>query len=189
MSGGWDWFCSWCFAHKAKHNARGGRLAVNDQMTLILIDWSHPMLRTRVCDTAQDTRVLSRPLCCTQSSKTQGTQIGLRDEEHWGQQQKREVFKCNLIFNEAILKLYGICYSETCCDCIILIIRVLKNCKAITNGRLKAMEFLLIRNALCTLGPFEMHLIANRKEGRERKPTMHGSEEFFSSALRERIQI
>ncbi len=29
------------------------------------------------------------------------------------------------------------------------------------------MEFLLIRNALCTVVPFEMHLIANRKEERE----------------------
>lgn len=30
------------------------------------------------------------------------------------------------------------------------------------------MEFLLIRNALCTVVPFEMHLIANRKEEREK---------------------
>lgn len=29
------------------------------------------------------------------------------------------------------------------------------------------MEFLLIRNAFCTVVPFEMHLIANRKEERE----------------------
>lgn len=49
------------------------------------------------------------------------------------------------------------------------------------------MEFLLIRNAFCTVVPFEMHLIANRKE--ERKPTMRGAEAFFSSALSERIQI
>lgn len=29
------------------------------------------------------------------------------------------------------------------------------------------MEFLLIRIAFCTVVPFEMHLIANRKEERE----------------------
>lgn len=31
------------------------------------------------------------------------------------------------------------------------------------------MKFLLIRNALFTVVPFEMHLIANRKEERERQ--------------------
>lgn len=34
------------------------------------------------------------------------------------------------------------------------------------KSRLKAMEFCLIRNAACTVVPFEMHLIANRKEER-----------------------
>lgn len=34
------------------------------------------------------------------------------------------------------------------------------------KSRLKAMEFCLIRNAPCTVVPFEMHLIANRKEER-----------------------
>lgn len=43
-------------------------------------------------------------------------------------------FKCNLIFNEAILELYGIFYSKICFDCAILIIRVLRNCKASTKG-------------------------------------------------------
>lgn len=50
------------------------------------------------------------------------------------------------------------------------------------------MEFLLIRNAFCTVVPFEMHLIANRKK-RERRPTMQEAEAFFSSSLSVRIQI
>lgn len=114
---------------QSKHNACGGCLAVNDQMTLILIDWSHPMLRTNVYDTAQDTRVLSRHNVTHKATK-HNTKIGLRHEEHRG---LKMIFKCNLIFNEAILKLYGIFYSKICFDCAFPIIRALKNCKAITK--------------------------------------------------------
>ncbi len=62
--------------------------------------------------------------------QNRNTKIGLRNEEHRG---LKMIFKCNLIFNEAILKLYGIFYSKICFDCAILIIRVLKICKAITK--------------------------------------------------------
>lgn len=85
------------------------------------------MLRTSVYDTAQDTRVLSRH---NVTHKTETPKIGLRNEEH---RELKIIFKCNLIFNEAILKLYGIFYSKICFDCAILTIRVLKNCKAITK--------------------------------------------------------
>ena len=117
---------------QSKHNTHGGCLAVNDQMTLILIDWSHPMLRTSVCDAAQDTRVLSRHNVClyTQSHKTETHETGLGNEAH---RRLKMIFKCNLIFNEAILKLYGILYSQICFDCAMPIMRVLQNCKAITK--------------------------------------------------------
>lgn len=35
------------------------------------------------------------------------------------------------------------------------------------KGGSKAMDFSVIRIAFCTVVPFEMHLIANRKEERE----------------------
>lgn len=115
---------------QSKHNTHGGCLAVNDQMTLILIDWSHPMLRTSVYDTAQDTRVLSRHNVAHKAPKKQKHRDWLKK---WGTQRSKNDCKCNLIFNEAILKLYGIFYSKICFDCAILIIRVLKNCKATTK--------------------------------------------------------
>lgn len=59
------------------------------------------------------------------------TKIGLRTEEH---RRLKMIFKCNLIFNEAILPTcVAFSIQRYVFDCAILIIRVLKNCKAITK--------------------------------------------------------